>query len=1843
MMNNSYCILGKTIHLSVLAMVLCTSSLAQAASVELATSPLATSTTSSVKPNLLFVLDNSLSMDWDHMPDEASDAGSNVTFQFDYYGLRSSQCNQVYYNPSLTYRSPIKADGTSYTDATFTSAKGGNQGGYSASSTAVNLSTGFKAPGDSTGSMAYYYAYTGDQDTLTEKNYHSTTNTFYNECNSTQNSATGLAVFNKVILSNSASATSATITVSGSTSTSVSSILLNGTEEIMSGTTAASTSNSTLATSIATQINLCTTLKTGNCTSAHGYTATAVGGVITLTGLTNSASKLKVTRTGTMTFTSVITVAASADQLTNFANWYSFYRTRMLMMKTATGHAFSNLNSSYRIGMMKISATDPVVGMDTFETTHRSDWYSALYGMTTSGSTPLRRSLADAGRYYAGQLSADPVQYSCQQNFTILSTDGYWNDGSGYKINGSTAVGNQDGIHPRPFYDGSTLTSARNTSQRTKTQTQVTRTTTQNQQREQISETSNLQLQISQLRQDIGTLQYRTSQLEYRTGTLQGTRSKVLMRCNDTAAACGTAPSSGVNTGNWFVVTSGSCTPASSLQCSIVSGLSGSVNVSSTCNTTATVSSTPATDGSIVITVSGASTTVSTKLSSLQIDGIEVLTATTSGTTGNANVASKIQAKVGNGFTVTRSSAVLTIKKASITSASTISYTVSAGSATLTASSATSGTSASYTLNNADSNGNIYSACSYSWGGWTGASSCTVNKSTANPYTVTSATECQYATWSGWIDAGASCTPAAQDTVSPHTVGTATECQYSWLTAQATPSCSTPAYVVGNYSNTTVYKSCAASVTSPYTNVASCTVSATPDASGNTTQCQYSAWINNGSPTACTDVPQDTTDPYDMSATGGVATRCTDTGWVGVNSCTGSSSTGFLRTCQTVNTGPTLVSSCTSAGKLASNDYTQTSCSTSTVLSATPVSTCTDEAASAANNYVTTSCNTVTSGPTVGSCTASAASASNSWTTTTCTSAVSGGGTSDNLADIAMYYYQTDLRTSDLSNCTGSLGNDVCENNVFIGGNDSNTQQHMTTFTLGLGASGWMNYSSSYLTDTTGNYHSVKTLTSAPSTECPWQTTGTECNWPFPGLDTSTSPASGYIANIDDLWHAAVNGRGAYFSATDPYSLSTGLSNALAGINARKGAAAAAATSTLNPVAGNNYAFVASYTTLAWKGNLEARGINTITGAVNENADWCVENVVAGTCASPSTVVAESAGSTTTYYCVTPSSVTCNGGILDGTNCKIPVATTCTGTMNTKVADVTDTRVIKTPNSGGTALVDFAYANLTATQQGYFSAAHIGTLTQWSTLTATQQSTAVGATLVNYLRGQYGYDDRNTNPLSNRLFRYREAVLGDALESEPAFIGAPVFSYPYPGYSTYKTDQASRAGTVYMGANDGMMHAIASDTGIERWAYVPSMVMSNMWKLADTSYATQHSNFVNGSPITSDVCTANCTDASTAVWKTILVAGLNGGGRGYFALDITDPANPQLLWELTTTSGMGKVTDDDVGYGFGHPIITRKQDGTWVVVLTSGYNNTSPGDGKGYLYVLNAASGSIISKISTGVGSTTTPSGFSHIAGWNNESSGNLVGYIYGGDLQGNLWRFDINSTATATIGTGSAMKFASLFSNPSGTQTQPITTTPVLGKINEKRVIFIGTGKYLETGDLTNTQTQSIYAIKDDDATATLVNPRNTLVNQTLTSNVATATRTGSNVSVNFYTGRGWFIDLPDSGERVNIDSTLVQGTLIVPTIVPSNTACSPGGYGWLNYFNYMTGGAIDVNSALVSEKTDSTIVGVNVLYIGGTPKIGVVTSTNPTPTLVDSVQFAANAPTFTGKRVIWRELIPQ
>lgn len=851
-----------------------------------------------------------------------------------------------------------------------------------------------------------------------------------------------------------------------------------------------------------------------------------------------------------------------------------------------------------------------------------------------------------------------------------------------------------------------------------------------------------------------------------------------------------------------------------------------------------------------------------------------------------------------------------------------------------------------------------------------------------------------------------------------------------------------------------------------------------------------------------------------------------------------------------------------------------------------------------------------------------------------------GAAVSNSLADVAKYYRDTDLRTEALENCTGALGNGVCAT-PSTSPSPPNEKQTMVTLTMGLGVDGVLAYTANYDT-LPGDYDDIKNGTN---------------NWPLPVENT--------ITTVDDLWHAAVNGGGTYFSAKNPVEVVKQLQEAIASIKVKTGAGAAAATSTLNPVSGeDNFAYVASYTSGHWIGNLQKRAISPTTGEVAKAALRCVEDVVpTDSCASPSSIVANSSGG---YDCVTPNVTNPTSCVLpsrlEGTDCKKPVDASCKGKLKLKVSAFTSSgRDIKM-NKAGT-LQSFSHENLTTEQAAYFNNAWLAAnLTQWPSLTTDQQKNVTGANLVGYLRGETGYDFASTTE-DNRVFRKRQATLGDLIDSKPSFIGKPTFNYGDPGYQTFKTAQAGRDKTVYVGANDGMLHAFDADTLEERWAFVPTMVIPNLWKLADSNYSAKHSNYVNGDIVISDICTANCT-LSSATWKTILVAGLNGGGRGYYALDITIPTAPVLLWEFdarSTTLSTTSKGDANLGYSYGNPIVTKRNiDGKWVVLFTSGYNNIpdnsafyglsttsfkpnnpaiyTTGNGGGYLYVVDAASGDKLATISTNVGNITTPSGLAKIKAYSDDAEkNNVTTNVYGGDLLGNIWRFNID--------TNEAFNFAQLqVGDVTPVIVQPITTPPELGLVNNKRVIIVGTGKYLEVADLTNTDRQTLYAIKDDNATATFVNPRATLVKQTIVPDGADTRKSGTpNATLPFQSNRGWYVDFPDNRERQNVASRLVLGTLLVPTTVPESSACQPAGYGWFNFLDYRTGLSVVTNPAsnVVSQRTTAPSVGFNVVYVNGKPKVSNVVADDENPKLIPDIPFTGSGTGFQLKRSIWREII--
>jgi type IV pilus assembly protein PilY1 len=516
--------------------------------------------------------------------------------------------------------------------------------------------------------------------------------------------------------------------------------------------------------------------------------------------------------------------------------------------------------------------------------------------------------------------------------------------------------------------------------------------------------------------------------------------------------------------------------------------------------------------------------------------------------------------------------------------------------------------------------------------------------------------------------------------------------------------------------------------------------------------------------------------------------------------------------------------------------------------------------------------------------------------------------------------------------------------------------------------------------------------------------------------------------------------------------------------------------------------------------------------------------------------------------------------------------------------------------------------------------------------------------MVNYLRGQNRYEDVTrdaTYGTYQRLYRAREKILGDIIHAQPVYVKAPLYNFADSGYSSFKTAQSTRAPTLYAAANDGMLHAFdasvttdnhnntiaTSTSGTERWAYVPPPVLPNMWALADSTYPNNHRYYLDGPVMVTDALI-------NGTWETILIGAMGKGGRGYYALKITDPTNPQPLWNFTADD------NNNVGYTYGSPFVTKisvSGTPTWVAVLTSGYDNIpetsgnttkySNADGGGYVFVLNLTNGSVIKTIPTGtpnVGSVSTPSGLAklNVKVTNFDLDNTAVG-AYGGDLLGNLWYFDLNAgTARKVVAFGA---------------TKPITVAPEISDINGAHFVFFGTGRYLGLNDLSTTATQSIYGVKDDGSTT--ITSTSSLQQQTLSGTGSTRTVTSN--AVDLSAKFGWYIDLPDSGERVNIDPQLYFGTLVIASTVPSTaSACQPGGYSWLYQLNYATGSYVG-STTDAGTKFLSPIVGLTVAKLPtGTPVVYPITAdgSKPNPTTLRiNTSSAATGVT----RLLWRELM--
>ena len=649
--------------------------------------------------------------------------------------------------------------------------------------------------------------------------------------------------------------------------------------------------------------------------------------------------------------------------------------------------------------------------------------------------------------------------------------------------------------------------------------------------------------------------------------------------------------------------------------------------------------------------------------------------------------------------------------------------------------------------------------------------------------------------------------------------------------------------------------------------------------------------------------------------------------------------------------------------------------------------------------------------------------------------------TANSLADISLYYWMRDLRPAMLNDVPSSDGR---VNKDLDWRKDPAWWQHVNFSALSYGADGLLDAS---------NRAAVENAIAAGTKS--WFTAP---NYPAPPNDAIWPTTNRRATTADDLWHATVNARGKFAFAQTPLEVAYGLGSIISGIGNNPTARVGATFASRQLSATNNFIYVATIEP-GWSGELKKVTIDTLTGAQGATR-W-------------------SAGAKLDALLATPSPGT--SPLLDSNN-----------------AWFASRRIVtRDVDAGSFSVIPFLYSSFTGTTQ-------LNTLA----LNATRQQKMVA-----YLRGGATFGAGPTPQLIEGTaigsFRERTGKLGNISDSKPVIVGPANKSYNDSddyGYGAYKAAQSARALRIYVGANDGMFHVFNGEEdsgpntgGSEMFAYIPSGVFTAAFDeggrarkgIQALAYQDggapifKHHFYANGSPKSADIDFANCgqNTSCTPDWRSIVVAGLGKGGRTYFAIDATNAAvaseaqaASRIMWEFALPNS---------SFSFGNPLIAKTRADGWVVVIASGYNQSS-GDGKGHLYVLNARTGALLHTLDTTTtdsGSLANPSGLTKISGYVKDDSNQILEQIYGGDLNGRVWRWDVSDPVSANWQAKTVL-FATL-TDPSSAP-QPVTTAPEIEiDINNgvDRFVFVGTGRLLDADDFVNPnpeQIQSMYAIRD-------------------------------------------------------------------------------------------------------------------------------------------------------------------
>jgi type IV pilus assembly protein PilY1 len=691
--------------------------------------------------------------------------------------------------------------------------------------------------------------------------------------------------------------------------------------------------------------------------------------------------------------------------------------------------------------------------------------------------------------------------------------------------------------------------------------------------------------------------------------------------------------------------------------------------------------------------------------------------------------------------------------------------------------------------------------------------------------------------------------------------------------------------------------------------------------------------------------------------------------------------------------------------------------------------------------------------------------------------------TDNTLADVAFRYWVTDLRAGG----TGLVNNITALYRDRIGTateqywnprNDPATWQHMVNYTIGLGLTGYLGQAG--LTWNGDMY--------SPSSSYAALAAGT-LNWPA-ASDTTNNPA-----NVADLWHAAINSRGQFFSADDPTSLSTAFGQVLTAISGDSGSSAALSTNSTSIQPGQTVVYQAKF-----------------------NRDW------------------------------------------SGTLLSLPVGDD--GVVGSQLWDASqllpahDMRRIYTHN--GIGGVEFR----SCSDLGPLQQIALGTHANGTVDGLCDQRIA-------WLRGDASREQRNGGPFRSR----QGTVMGDVINSDPAYVKDLDYGYTdlpagTPGQATYKdyvSANASRPAMVYVGSNDGRLYGIDAATGVESFSYVPAAVYGTLTHLTDPLYT--HRYYVDGGITAGDAYLSGS-------WRTVVLAGLNAGGNSIYALDVTGASS------FDATGVMWEFTDIDMGMTFSQPQIAILESGHWVAIFGNGYNSLGGGS---YLYVVDLRSGALLSKIRAVDGVGDDDNGLSTPLPFDADGD-HLIDAVYAGDLQGNMWKFDVSDLAPAAWRV--AFAGAPLFrARNASNQAQAITAQPkASGHPQGGHMVVFGTGRYLTPGDPLDVTVQSFYGIRDNGSAVTTTD-RSELQQQSIdlqTTAFGSPVRSITAHTPDWVTEKGWYLDFIDPpvppgtllGERVVSTSLIKNDRVIFVSIVPSTDPCRPGGTSWLMELNVVTGG---------------------------------------------------------------------